>query len=151
MESKLTIHGFHACDAVLLIEPVWNRNERDNAELVAQAKLLIEPVWNRNLSYANLLCPTSHAFNRTSMESKPRPRRRCSSSWAPFNRTSMESKLKLTKFLTRKLWTFNRTSMESKRKQSMALAGAEAETFNRTSMESKLWRNIKLFFKRRFL
>ena len=102
----------------------------------------------------------SHAFNRTSMESK----RRCLNLWKwylpmlliepvwnrngigpktfadvlpyPFNRTSMESKRKKCWAAVNSKHTFNRTSMESKLflyEKDFIVHG----TFNRTSMESK--------------
>ena len=58
----------------------------------SQAELLIEPVWNRNLERLRYLSETMLAFNRTSMESKPRVRARQTELGTTFNRTSMESK-----------------------------------------------------------
>ena len=33
---------------LLLIEPIWNRNEHNQLSGLANADLLIEPIWNRN-------------------------------------------------------------------------------------------------------
>ena len=42
------MEGTHAAYALLLIEPVWNRNDHYFYQEVLRYILLIEPVWNRN-------------------------------------------------------------------------------------------------------
>ena len=39
---------------LLLIEPVWNRNNRGRIERTRVGNLLIEPVWNRNVTGAEV-------------------------------------------------------------------------------------------------
>ena len=48
MESKLINMRMKRGNEKLLIEPVWNRNKRDDPECGVIVCLLIEPVWNRN-------------------------------------------------------------------------------------------------------
>ena len=84
------------------------------------ALLLIEPVWNRNISQRwTLIILQEQAFNRTSMESKHEWSFNVPSTDAvelPFNRTSMESKpcTMISFALACLCCAFNRTSMESK-------------------------------------
>ena len=65
MESKL-INGFPCCvNGLLLIEPVWNRNNCSGRIVVVRGLLLIEPVWNRNASGVAAAATTIVTFNRT--------------------------------------------------------------------------------------
>jgi len=77
----------------LLIEPVWNRNERRKYAITAENILLIEPVWNRNCRRMDRCYEWRPApFNRTSLESKLSPMMVLQIKRQPFNRTSLESK-----------------------------------------------------------
>ena len=161
MESKLwqVVDKLHLF-ALLLIEPVWNRNNparhgSDNAfhafnRTSMESKLdpsfwsghevplLIEPVWNRNIKVASDKMPFVFPFNRTSMESKLLAFLEVAGLDIPFNRTSMgiETRCKPTLTVPRRS-TFNRTSMESKH-QGLFQEIIKRSAFNRTSMESKL-------------
>ena len=73
MESKPEILIQISISELLLIEPVWNRNITDNELRHLNQNLLIEPVWNRNRDITLPEVSNHHSFNRTSMESKPRP------------------------------------------------------------------------------
>ena len=121
----------------LLIEPVWNRNaetqHRDQREF---GELLIEPVWNRNLSKISKNNLVTRSFNRTSMESKPETPLNFAVSASPFNRTSMESKhlreesqFTAIILLIEPVWNRNNTKPKIDKRI--------VKAFNRTSMESK--------------
>ena len=54
--------------AVLLIEPIWNRNYILCVRRTKSTVLLIEPIWNRNDDDLFGLSTDDIAFNRTNLE-----------------------------------------------------------------------------------
>ena len=98
----------------LLIEPVWNRNVIRFFGIGELANLLIEPVWNRNIGNKGFQYKI-HAFNRTSLESKPEQSDPAFGNHYLLIEPVWNRNLKSLHLLGWQLrLTFNRTSLESK-------------------------------------
>ena len=81
---------------------------------ITHAVLLIEPVWNRNFIGFDVVFCVSTAFNRTSLESKLEHHLQIVACRWAFNRTSLESKRGCRGCQGIAAAAFNRTSLESK-------------------------------------
>ena len=93
MELKHSARNKNCLSRHLLIEPLWNWNQPLETRAWRLRLLLIEPLWNWNKICSRHDCLLLIAFNRTTMELKPRFKAAIARQCFAFNRTTMELKL----------------------------------------------------------